>query len=190
MHNRFRKPNPHRIVLIQRDGDEVSNDYAEGARIPRPERSGEQRQHKYASRQMQQQVAYKRMVRDFGPFDQSAGVDGAHYMKKNPFKAEGIACSNCVFYEGPRACEIVSGDIDPDAICKLWIIPGDLLKSNQANQDETENNKKPIAINYENRPAKPSSPSSDLMEKVLDSVRSLKELQDEISVEQKRTFID
>jgi len=66
----------------------------------------------------------------FGPFDQGIGADGAHYAgpEANPFAAEGMVCSNCAFYEGPRACEIVSGDIDPNAICKFWVIPETLLQ--------------------------------------------------------------
>jgi len=40
----------------------------------------------------------------FGPFDQGIGADGAHYAGPdvNPFAAEGMVCSNCVFYEGPQ----------------------------------------------------------------------------------------
>jgi HK97 family phage prohead protease len=66
----------------------------------------------------------------FGQFDQGIGADGAHYAgpEVNPFAAEGMVCSNCAFYEGPRACEIVAGDIDPAAVCKFWIIPESLLQ--------------------------------------------------------------
>jgi hypothetical protein len=59
----------------------------------------------------------------FGPFDQSTGPDGSHYVAASPFAAEGLLCQNCVFYRGPRGCGIVSGDIDPNGICKLWVIP-------------------------------------------------------------------
>ena len=67
----------------------------------------------------------------FGKFDQSTGAAGAHYIpaENNVFASEGIACSNCAFYEGPRACEIVEGDIDPNAACKFWIIPESLLSN-------------------------------------------------------------
>jgi len=63
----------------------------------------------------------------FGQFDQTSGAQGSHYMADNPFAVDGIACSNCAFYDGPRACEIVAGDIDPNAVCKFWIIPESLL---------------------------------------------------------------
>jgi HK97 family phage prohead protease len=65
----------------------------------------------------------------FGQFEQGIGAQGAHYVgpEDNPFASEGMVCSNCAFYEGPRACEIVSGDIDPAGICKFWVIPESLL---------------------------------------------------------------
>ena len=63
----------------------------------------------------------------FGKFDQSMGANGAHYMDRSPFAHNGIVCSNCAFYEGPRGCEVVNGDIAPDAICKLWVVPEDLV---------------------------------------------------------------
>lgn len=68
----------------------------------------------------------------FGMFDQGTGAQGAHYMTDNPFADAGIACANCAFYDGPRACEIVAGDIDPTAACKFWIIPEDLLTQGEA----------------------------------------------------------
>tara|TARA_R110000868_G_scaffold233628_2_gene487368 strand:- start:10782 stop:11858 length:1077 start_codon:yes stop_codon:yes gene_type:complete len=67
------------------------------------------------------------VVEMFGQFDQSTGPDGAHYAPASPYTSEGLACANCRFYEGPRGCELVAGDIDPAGICKMWIIPEDLL---------------------------------------------------------------
>ncbi|MEY4403706.1 MAG: hypothetical protein RIR91_1741, partial [Verrucomicrobiota bacterium] len=64
----------------------------------------------------------------FGPFDQTSGPDGAHYVAASPFTAQGLLCQNCVFYRGPRGCSLVAGDIDPNGICKLWVIPGSLVK--------------------------------------------------------------
>lgn len=122
----MRMPNPQRVIIIPRAAapEGVTDDIAQ----PLPNRDDMGPDHDYTGRQMQQQVAYQRMVEVFGKFDQTAGPDGAHYMDANPFKKDGIACANCVFYEGPRGCEIVDGEIDPDAICKLWVIPGDLMK--------------------------------------------------------------
>lgn len=69
------------------------------------------------------------IVDTFGQFDQSTLSEGAHYApgEANPFLAQGLHCSNCFFFEGPRACEVVSGDIDPNGVCKLWIIPNELI---------------------------------------------------------------
>jgi hypothetical protein len=65
----------------------------------------------------------------FGQFDQTSGGDGAHYFTENPFKEEGLMCSNCAFYDGAQGCDLVSGVILPDALCKFWIIPTDLIQS-------------------------------------------------------------
>lgn len=72
---------------------------------------------------------YEHVVEMFGPFDQSAQGNGAHYApaNKNPFIKEGMVCSNCIFFMGGKACEIVKGTIEPNAICKLWIIPEELI---------------------------------------------------------------
>lgn len=64
----------------------------------------------------------------FGAFDQTSLADGSHYVAASPFKEQGIACANCVFYKGGRGCEIVAGDIDPEAVCKFWVIPAKLIK--------------------------------------------------------------
>lgn len=73
---------------------------------------------------------YEKVVEEFGKFDQTALGNGAHYApaSKNPFIKDGLICSNCVYFMGGQGCEIVSGKIEPNAICKLWIIPNDLLK--------------------------------------------------------------
>ena len=66
---------------------------------------------------------------EYGMFNQSIDGNGAHYIANNPFAERGMACSNCAFYEGPQACEIVSGQIAPGGLCKFWIIPASLLKA-------------------------------------------------------------
>ena len=63
----------------------------------------------------------------FGQYDQGSGAAGAHYATVSPFAADGLVCSSCVYYEGPRACELVAGDIDPGGICKRWVIPESLV---------------------------------------------------------------
>ena len=66
----------------------------------------------------------------FGKFGPDNGPDGAHYVAASPFANEGLVCSNCVFYEGARGCEVMDAGpegVDPNGICKLWIIPADLV---------------------------------------------------------------
>jgi len=81
-------------------------------------------------RQKSQAEDLAELTVEYGMFNQGTGADGAHYAPAdaNPFKAEGIACKNCVFYnEITQQCQIVEGMIEPDAVCKLWVIPEMLL---------------------------------------------------------------
>lgn len=78
-------------------------------------------------RQNAQYDADEQLVEVFGKYDQGNGPDGAHYVAASPFAGDGLVCSSCAFYEGPRGCEIVDGDIDPSGICKRWVIPAELL---------------------------------------------------------------
>jgi uncharacterized protein len=55
------------------------------------------------------------------------GPDGAHYMTENPFADRGMKCQNCVFWNEGGSCDVVEGEIDANAICKLWIIPEERL---------------------------------------------------------------
>ena len=81
---------------------------------------------------LRQKVQYdmtEALVERFGRFGHGSNADGAHYMSEddNPFIAEGMNCANCVAFRGGRACEWVEGDISPNGLCKLWIIPEDLM---------------------------------------------------------------
>jgi hypothetical protein len=81
-------------------------------------------------RQQEQAEGLAELAVKFGMFNQSTDGNGAHYAPadSNPFKAEGIACINCVFFnEEMNQCQIVEGEIEPDAVCKLWVIPEGLL---------------------------------------------------------------
>jgi hypothetical protein len=75
-------------------------------------------------RQIVMYDTYEALVEEYGVFNQGIGANGAHYGPGdvNPFKAEGIMCGSCVFYMEGK-CEIVEGEIDPEGVCKLWIIP-------------------------------------------------------------------
>lgn len=80
-------------------------------------------------RQTMQYEYYESLVEEFGMFDQTSKANGAHYAPaaKNPFIKEGLICGNCVFFLGGQGCELVKGTIEPNAICKLWIIPENLI---------------------------------------------------------------
>ena len=77
----------------------------------------------------------KMIVDKFGKFDSTSYSEGAHYApaEKNPFKADGLICANCVYYEGGGECDVVNGPeenggrVDPNAVCKLWIIDNGLI---------------------------------------------------------------
>lgn len=89
-------------------------------------------EHPVSRRQHDQYEATEDLVDKYGKFDQSTGPNGAHYVAKSPFASQGMICANCLYYEGSRQCEVVKGDIDPQAICKLWIIPGSLIEGPDA----------------------------------------------------------
>lgn len=87
------------------------------------------------------------IVLEFGMFKQDSSPDGAHYFDgtKNPFKAEGIKCNNCIFFnEEANQCVLVEGNIDPEGLCKLWVIPEDELSETpeQESQEEYMNTEK------------------------------------------------
>lgn len=83
----------------------------------------------FTGRQVAMYQAFEDLAETFGKWSQGADADGAHYMpaENNPFNAQGINCANCALFQGARACEVVEGDIDPAAICKLWVIPDNLI---------------------------------------------------------------
>ena len=81
-------------------------------------------------RQRKQAEAYAEIAVEYGMFNQTTGANGAHYAPAavNPFKAEGMVCKNCVFFdEASNQCQIVTGILEPEAVCKLWVIPESLL---------------------------------------------------------------
>jgi len=83
--------------------------------------------HPLSPRQRAQYESTEGVVELFGQYSQGVDADGAHYAAVSPYAAEGMVCSSCVFFEGGRGCEVVAGDIAPEGICKLWVIPADLM---------------------------------------------------------------
>lgn len=64
----------------------------------------------------------------------------AHYMsgKENPFAERGMNCANCVFYEGGGGCEILTEQVEPGGLCKLWVISENLLTKAAVILDDEE----------------------------------------------------
>jgi hypothetical protein len=94
-----------------------------------------------SQRQQDMYEMYEAIAQRYGKFSQGEDADGAHYMEENPFVQNGISCANCVFYEGGKGCEIVDGEIEPNAICKLWIIKNELLgvdPEDDSQEDDSE----------------------------------------------------
>jgi hypothetical protein len=98
---------------------------------PEDEEDPDDPKSKLNARQKMMYEQYEANVEMHGMFDQTSLGNGAHYApaSKNPFIKEGLICSNCVFFKGGQGCEIVAGTIQPNAVCKLWIIPNELLKN-------------------------------------------------------------
>lgn len=101
-------------------------------------------------RQQEQAESIAELALKFGMFDQTTGANGAHYAPadKNPFKAEGLACRNCVFFdEINKQCQVVSGVIEPEAVCKLWVIPESELGGQPESEVMAENRFAGVAEN-------------------------------------------
>lgn len=78
----------------------------------------------FTPRQRMISAALIEVVHEEGKFDWGLGANGAHYVEQdNPFLAQNIRCEECVFYDDNYGCAIVEGVINPNAVCKFWIIP-------------------------------------------------------------------
>jgi len=87
-----------------------------------------------SDRQKEMAESTAEMAMEFGMFKQDSSGNGAHYFdgSKNPFAKEGIKCYNCIFFnEDTNQCIVVEGQIDPEGLCKLWVIPEDELGQTQ-----------------------------------------------------------
>lgn len=110
------------------------------ADIPVMDMSEEQADEWDSLTERQQDLAesYFENVLEYGMFDQTSKANGAHYApaSANPFKATGLMCQNCVFFaDGANQCMIVMGEIEPEAVCKMWIIPEDMITEPTAKSD-------------------------------------------------------
>ena len=72
-------------------------------------------------------------VERFGKFNPGIGPDGMHYVggENNPFKAGGMMCANCAFFEGGGICEIAAEAVEAEGVCKFWIVPESLVEEGE-----------------------------------------------------------
>ena len=68
------------------------------------------------------------LVDVYSKFDQTQGPDNARYMDAtvNPFAAQHMTCSTCVFYTG-GGCDLVNGNIQAGGLCQYALIPEDAV---------------------------------------------------------------
>jgi len=90
------------------------------------------------------------IVNEHGKFGWGVDSEGSHYTpaELNPFKSEGLVCANCAFYaKDSRSCSIVDGQLEPEAVCKFWVIENEDLgipdfdqpyDPNEMNEEEEE----------------------------------------------------
>lgn len=85
--------------------------------------------------QVEQYNFYEYQAKKYGQYDPGILANGAHYGPESPFADQGLVCANCVYYAN-NACEIVAGTIQPQGICKFWIIPEHLLAEKQIDSEQ------------------------------------------------------
>jgi hypothetical protein len=76
-------------------------------------------------RQKAQYENTESVVEVFGQYTQDHSADGCNYEISPANQEHGLVCGNCVFFmEG--MCEVVSGEIAAEGLCKLFVIPDSL----------------------------------------------------------------
>ena len=122
-----------------------------------------------SERQLVMYENYEAIVDMYGVFDKGIGANGAHYIEAecNPFAGQGMACGNCVFYLA-NACEIVEGNIEPGALCKLWVIPDSALIVAEAVEEMEEEETEEVIAEAE-----------AMVEEPVEEVASMHEMDDE-----------
>ncbi len=150
--------NEGRTVGPNDEGTMSTNNTGDAAQVETVNSDGEVRDlhfEGFTPRQTMQYEHDEELVDIFGKYTRDSGPDGAHYMPVSPFADEGLVCSSCAFYEGPRGCQIVEGEIDPAGICKRWIIPAvyvnGAIEVDDSDDDVTDNGVRYSALELERR---------------------------------------
>ena len=117
-------------ALYAAEPDEMSSDSNRDGTMTDTTRSIDEVMYEVTPRQHAQYDALESVAETFGKWGPGTDAEGAHYVPASPFADEGLVCSSCVFYEGARGCEVVEvgpEGVDPNGVCKLWIIPDALV---------------------------------------------------------------
>ena len=93
-----------------------------------------------SERELATAESYESIAEEYGPWSQKE----SHYIAESPFGA--INCKNCVFFEGEGRCYIVAGDIAPEAVCKLWVIPEDKMSEESVKEEPAKAEEQPQQV--------------------------------------------
>jgi hypothetical protein len=65
------------------------------------------------------------ITQKYGKFDQDGDGVWAGYTPayENEVKDIGVKCSNCVFFQGPNGCQIISLEVEADGKCRFAVLP-------------------------------------------------------------------
>jgi hypothetical protein len=73
---------------------------------------------------------------EYGPFQQTSDADGCDYKDASQNKNNGgKCCAECVFFRG-AGCAIVYGQVEPQGICRFYIISEDSLESQDSDEED------------------------------------------------------
>jgi starvation-inducible DNA-binding protein len=111
---------------------------------------------------------------------------------ENEYKEIGVKCINCVLYEGPGVCKIISQPIEDDGKCRFAVIPDGVVQveDSQIVAAATEDDSCPVAtqdiqVNLENRqnaidnvgygPLNPKEPNEEFWQEKADKWKTTPE---------------
>ena len=77
--------------------------------------------------------AMSRIAKENGRWPQQ-GPDGCQYSPKSQWAARGIKCENCIFYNEGGVCDIVSGEVAGEGLCRFWQIPEEKISAGEGNK--------------------------------------------------------
>lgn len=77
--------------------------------------------------------AMSRIAKENGRWPQQ-GPDGCQYSPKSQWAARGIKCGNCIFYNEGGVCDIVSGEVAGEGLCRFWQIPEEKISATEGNK--------------------------------------------------------